>query len=78
MLGLTPSGRRSEHPVNEHGSASVAAWCAAARGELVSAACCVTESESALGLKQRSPQLSAEQAHAACESTLATLAMAPR
>lgn len=48
--------------VNEPGSAAVAAWYAAARSELVSAAWCVTEFGSALGLKQRTAQLDADQA----------------
>ena len=42
--------------VNEPGSAGVAAWYAAAKGELVSAAWCVTEFGSVLGLKRRSAQ----------------------
>ena len=53
--------------VNEPGSISVAAWYAAAKSELVSAAWCVTEFGSALGLKQRTAQLDAEQAQAAWE-----------
>ena len=51
--------------VNEPGSAAVAAWYAATRSELVSAAWCVTEFGSALGLKQRTAQLDAGQAQAA-------------
>jgi hypothetical protein len=51
--------------VNEPGSAAVAAWYEAARGELVSAAWCVTEFGSALGLKQRTAQVDADQARAA-------------
>jgi len=51
--------------VNEPGSAAVAAWYAAAKDELVSAAWCVTEFGSALGLKQRTAQLDAGQARAA-------------
>ena len=53
--------------VNEPGSAGVAAWYAAAKGELVSAAWCVTEFGSALGLKQRAAHLDAGQARAAWE-----------
>lgn len=53
--------------VNEPGSAAVAAWYAATKSELVSAAWCVTEFGSALGLKQRTAQLDADQAHAAWE-----------
>ena len=53
--------------VNEPGSATVAAWYATARSELVSAAWCVTEFGSALGLKQRTAQLDAAQAQAARE-----------
>src|SRR5262245_33639588 len=51
--------------VNEPGSLGVAAWYASARGELVSAAWCVTEFGSALGLKQRTNQLGAVQAQQA-------------
>jgi len=47
--------------VKEPGSATVSAWYAAARSELVSAAWCVTEFGSALGLKQRTAQLDADQ-----------------
>lgn len=50
---------------NEPGSAGVAAWYAASRSELVSAAWCVTEFGSALGMKQRTDQLDTEQARAA-------------
>lgn len=53
--------------VNEPGSAGVAAWYAAAKSELVSAAWCVTEFGSALGLKQRTAQIDADQARAAWE-----------
>ena len=53
--------------VNEPGSAAVAAWYEATKDELVSAAWCVTEFGSALGLKQRTTQLDADQAHAAWE-----------
>lgn len=51
--------------LNEPGSAGVAAWYAASTSELVSAAWCVTEFGSALGMKQRTDQLDAEQARAA-------------
>lgn len=53
--------------VNEPDSAAVSAWYAAARSELVSAAWCVTEFGSALGLKQRTAQLDADQAQQAWE-----------
>jgi predicted nucleic acid-binding protein len=53
--------------VNEPGSAAVSAWYSACRSELVSAAWCVTEFGSALGLKQRTAQLDAPQAQAAWE-----------
>ena len=53
--------------VREPGSAAVAAWYTAAKSELVSAAWCVTEFGSALGLKQRTGQLDAAQARAAWE-----------
>ncbi|MDR0781618.1 MAG: type II toxin-antitoxin system VapC family toxin [Pseudomonadales bacterium] len=51
--------------VNEPGSAAVAAWYARSRSEIVSAAWCVTEFASALGVKQRTSQLDAAQAQAA-------------
>jgi predicted nucleic acid-binding protein len=51
--------------VNEPGSAAVAAWYAATKSELVSAAWCVTEFGSALGMKQRTGQLDAAQAQQA-------------
>lgn len=53
--------------VNEPSSAAVTAWYATAKSELVSAAWCVTEFGSALGLKQRTAQLDAGQAQAAWE-----------
>lgn len=53
--------------VNEGHSAAVARWYAGSRAELLSAAWCVTEFASALGLKQRSGQLDAEQALQAWE-----------
>ena len=51
--------------VNEPGSAVVSTWYAATKSELVSAAWCVTEFGSALGLKQRTAQIDADQARAA-------------
>lgn len=51
--------------VNETGSDAVAAWYETAKGELVSAAWCVTEFGSALALKQRTAQLDAGQAGSA-------------
>ena len=53
--------------VNEARSAAVAKWYAASRAELVSAAWCVPEFASALGIKQRTHQLDAEQALGAWE-----------
>lgn len=53
--------------VNEAHSASVAKWYATSRAELVSAAWCVAEFASALGIKQRTQQLDAEQALGAWE-----------
>jgi len=53
--------------VNEPGSPAVSAWYLSTRSELVSAAWCVTEFGSALGLKQRASQLHADQARAAWE-----------
>jgi predicted nucleic acid-binding protein len=53
--------------VHEPGSAAVSAWYAATRSELVSAAWCVTEFGSALGMKQRTAQLDAVQVQAAWE-----------
>jgi uncharacterized protein len=53
--------------VNEPGSAAVAAWYASTKSELVSAAWCVTEFGSALGMKQRTAQLDAAQAQQAWE-----------
>ncbi len=50
---------------NEAGSAAVAKWYASAKGELVSAAWCVPEFASALGIKQRTGQLDAVQTSAA-------------
>lgn len=47
--------------VNEPKSAAVAKWYAASDGELISAAWCVTEFASALGIKQRTGQITAEQ-----------------
>ncbi len=51
--------------VNEAGSAAVAKWYAATKVELVSAACCVPEFASALGIKQRAGQLDSRQAQEA-------------
>ncbi len=48
--------------VNEPHSAAVASWYAASKAELVSAAWCVPEFASALGIKQRTGQLDAQQA----------------
>lgn len=53
--------------VNEPRSAAVATWYSAVRSELVSAAWCVTEFGSALGLKQRTAQLDTTQAQNAWE-----------
>ncbi|WP_080410943.1 type II toxin-antitoxin system VapC family toxin [Burkholderia ubonensis] len=47
--------------VNEPVSPAVSQWYAACTEEMVSAAWCVTEFASALGIKQRTKQLSAEQ-----------------
>jgi uncharacterized protein len=51
--------------VNEPGSVAVARWSASTRAELVSAVWCVPEFGSALGIKQRTGQLDADQAQAA-------------
>ena len=51
--------------VNEPGSAAVARWYAGSRAELMAAAWCVPEFASALGIKQRTAQLDAEQARQA-------------
>jgi uncharacterized protein len=48
--------------VNEASSAAVAQWYAASKAPLVSAAWCVPEFASALGIKQRTGHLTAEQA----------------
>ncbi len=53
--------------VNEPHSAAVSSWYAASKAELVSAAWCVPEFASALGIKQRTGQLDAEQAGQAWE-----------
>ena len=51
--------------VHEPHSAAVARWYARAKSDLVSAAWCVTEFASALGIKQRTAQLDLPQAQAA-------------
>jgi uncharacterized protein len=51
--------------VNEASSAAVAQWYAASKAPLVSAAWCVPEFASALGIKQRTGHLTAEQAQEA-------------
>ncbi|MDR1990876.1 MAG: type II toxin-antitoxin system VapC family toxin [Acidobacteriaceae bacterium] len=53
--------------VNEPGSAAVAAWYAGSKSEIVSAAWCVTEFGSALGMKLRMSALDAVQVKAAWE-----------
>ena len=53
--------------VNEPHSAAVAGWYAASEDQLVSAAWCVPEFASALGIKQRTGQLDAAQAQQAGE-----------
>ncbi len=50
---------------NEPGRAAVSRWYASTRAELVSAIWCVPEFGSALGIKQRTGQLDADQAKAA-------------
>ena len=50
---------------NEGKTVGVVRWYANCKDELVSAAWCVTEFASALGLKQRTNQLTADQANAA-------------
>lgn len=59
--------------VNEGASAAVAKWYAGTRAELASAAWCVPEFASALGVKQRTGQLDAAQAPAAPGSGLSGL-----
>ncbi len=51
--------------VSEASSAAVATWYAGTKAELVSAAWCVPEFASALGIKQRTGQLDAQQAQQA-------------
>jgi predicted nucleic acid-binding protein len=53
--------------VNEPHSEAVARWYANTKDELVSAAWCVTEFASALGIKQRTKQIDQDQAKAAWE-----------
>lgn len=53
--------------VKEPGSAAVARWYAASKAERVSAAGCVPEFASALGIKQRTGQLDAQQVQQAWE-----------
>lgn len=54
--------------VNEPKSAAVARWYAACTDELTAAVWCVTEFASALGIKQRTAQISADQAAAAWQA----------
>lgn len=70
--------------VNEPKSAAVARWYAACSEELTSAVWCVTEFASALGIKQRTAQITGEQGAAAwqaferlCASDLQLLPMEP-
>jgi predicted nucleic acid-binding protein len=69
---------------NESKSAAVAQWYAGCREELVCAVWCVTEFASALGLKQRTSQITGEQAASAwqaferlCASDLQLLSVDP-
>ena len=70
--------------VNEPKSASVARWYAACSEELTSAVWCVTEFASALGIKQRTAQITGKQGAAAwqaferlCASDLQLLPVEP-
>ena len=54
--------------LNEPHSTAVANWYAREKSELVSAAWCVTEFASALGIKQRTGAINAQQAQAAWTS----------
>jgi uncharacterized protein len=54
--------------VNEASSAAVAHWYANSKADLVSAAWCVPEFASALGIKQRTGHLNAEQAKQAWQT----------
>ena len=53
--------------LHEPHSKAVAAWYAREKGELVAATWCITEFASALGIKQRTGAVSAQQAQAAWE-----------
>jgi uncharacterized protein len=70
--------------LNESRSADVARWYAACTDELVSAMWCVTEFASALGIKQRTGQISSDEAQSAwqrferlCANDLQLLAVEP-
>lgn len=70
--------------LNEAKSAAVARWYGSCTDELVSAMWCVTEFASALGIKQRTGQISADEARAGwqrferlCANDLQLLAVVP-